>query len=106
MLERSKTEENPAYESCEYQPQNDNEWEGPASGNLHHFILVLQLGGGEGEEEEEERRKRRQRRISICMILPLDLIEFCYKNTERSGSWTFSSKHEQCLFLLFKALIY
>lgn len=50
MLERSKTEDNPAYESHQYQPLNDNGQEEPASINLHHFILVSQGGGGgEGE---------------------------------------------------------
>lgn len=53
MLERSKTEDNPAYQSCKYQPLNDNGQEESASRNLHHFILVLQWGEGGGGEEEE-----------------------------------------------------
>lgn len=56
MLERSKTEDNPANNSCEYQPQNDNGQVGPASRNLHHFILVLKREGGRegGEEDDKE----------------------------------------------------
>jgi len=53
MLARSKREDNPANESCEYEPQNDIGQVGPASRNLHHFILVLQREEG-GEEDDKE----------------------------------------------------
>jgi hypothetical protein len=49
MLARSKSEDNPANESCEYEPHNDNEHVRPASRNLH-FILVLQREEG-GEDK-------------------------------------------------------
>jgi hypothetical protein len=69
MLERSKTEDNPATKSCEHQPQNDKGQVQLASRNLHHFILVLKRKGGRG-------RRRWQRIIVICisMILSFDLI--------------------------------
>lgn len=49
MLARSKSEDNPANEICEYEPQNDHGQVRPASRNLHHFILVLQ------REEEDDK---------------------------------------------------